>query len=100
MQENKERLSINRKLNIIFAVLVIVLFVAALFNSDAFSRSYLPEMTEFDTGWYDENGKGYLLSEITTRAFEGKTLTLTKLLPYYLFDGECICFETRNVNIR
>lgn len=100
MQENKKRLSTNRQLNAIFAAIAVVLFLGTLFFSDAFSSEYLHEMTDFDGGWRDEAGKLYKLSEIKDSDYKNGMLTLTKTLPIYLFDGECICFESKNVNIK
>lgn len=100
MQENKKSLSTIRKLNIVFVAIAVVLFAGTLLFSDAFSLEYLPEMTDFDSGWCDEEGNLYKLSEIKNSDYKNGVITLSKKLPIYLFDGECICFESKNVNIK
>ncbi|WP_029231077.1 GGDEF domain-containing protein [Butyrivibrio sp. VCB2006] len=99
MQESNKQTGINKILNRIFAAVVILLFVIALFFSDAFSRSYLPEMTDYNDEWLDENGNSYKISSLNVKDHGGK-IVLTKKLPYYIFDGDCLCFESRNVNIK
>lgn len=99
MQDSKKRLTTNQIMSIVYAVIVISLLIASLFFSDAFSRDYLPEMTDYNDYWHDEDGDVWQITDINVRDLGG-SIILTKTLPYYIFDGDCICFESKNVNIK
>ena len=99
MQDSQKRLTTNQIMSIVYAVIVILLLIASLFFSDAFSRDYLPEMTDYNGDWHDENGNVWQITDINVRDLGG-SIILTKTLPYYIFDGDCICFESKNVNIK
>jgi diguanylate cyclase (GGDEF)-like protein len=99
MQENKKHFGINKIVGCVYAAFVLIVSVVSLINSDAFSRSYLPEMTDYNSEWLDEYGNVYEIDDLNVKDFEN-SIILTKKLPYYIFDGDCICFESRNVNIK
>ena len=56
-------------------------------------------MTAYSSGWLDEEGKICQITDINVRD-HGGSFVLTKKLPYYIFDGDCVCFESKNVNIK
>ena len=99
MQTKEKHGGINHILCRVYFAVVIVLFVSTLFFSDAFSRNYMPVMTDFNEDWADEYGNTYSISDVNVRNFGG-SVVLSKKLPYYIFDGDCICFESKNVNIK
>lgn len=100
MEDSKDKLNVTQKMSIVYLILAVVIFGFILLNSDVFSHDYLSVMTEFDDEWEDEAGNTYRLTDIKSSDFNGGVITLSKRLPYYLFDGDYICFESKNAEIK
>ncbi len=99
MKDNRKTPGTVFYYNIVFAVLVLSAFFYALFFTDVFNRDYNDHLVSFSDNWRDSAGHTYNIDSLKVRDFNG-IATLANTLPSDLSDGDCLCFLSRNTNIK
>lgn len=96
---DKKRADQNRIILAVFAVFSLILFIVivALTTGGEMSTGDLP--VYFGDGWSDSSGNVSDISDIRVDDM-GVSPIMGKKLPDTLSDGDCLCFESYNLNVR
>ena len=95
---NKKITDQNRIILTVFSVLsvfLIIFIIAITYRTDRASESV---MREFAEGWSDPDGNITNIEYVRAND-DGFSPAMTKTLPGDISDGDCLCFESYNVNV-
>ncbi len=84
--------------NLIFAAIVILIGLYAIFFTDFFDRDYQTRIREFSDGWQDASGKICNIDDVAL-GDAGGLAVLEKEIPSSATGRDALCFESRDCDL-
>ena len=89
----------NRRILIFFSVFVLLLTVFIITAGSRLDKGFDSSLRPFESGWRDESGRICDITDIRVVYRTGVAPAVRKALPADIGDGDCLCFESYNVNL-
>ncbi|MBO4267577.1 MAG: diguanylate cyclase [Lachnospiraceae bacterium] len=88
----------NRIILTVFSVLAIFLIIYIVTVTVGLDKASDSKLRDFNGGWTDNSGNSYDIEDVRVDDY-GVSSMVSRKLPMNITDGDCLCFESYNVNL-